>query len=529
VVDPRPDRAPDRAHDALALFLEVSRSFHALVDLDELLRLVTAKLKTLLAAEACSVILYDATRRELYFPVAEDERLPGGERLREIRFPADRGISGWVLQHDASVLVPDAARDPRFYGAVDRQLGTETRSLICAPLRTRSGPIGVTQVINKRDGAFTQDDLALLDAMAGSIAVAVENARLYQRLREEKEAVQSENRRLRRELSGRFKAIVGSSPSLVRVLEQVLQVAPTRATVTILGESGTGKELIARAIHEASDRAQGPFVVVNCGAIPRDLLEAELFGHEKGAFTGATAMRRGRFELAHGGTLFLDEIGDLDLALQPKLLRVLQRGEVQRVGSEQTRTVDVRIVAATHRDLPAMLAAGQFREDLYWRINVIALELPSLRQRREDLPLLIRHFLEHFAKELKRRPLALDREAEAALLAYHYPGNVRELENMLHRAAILARGPSITVRDLPPRVTEATPRAGAVPRTNEELKAAKARAADAAAGDVEVRFLTDLLRATRGNVAEAARRAGMNRSWVHQLLRRHHLDPQVFR
>ncbi len=513
----------------LALFLEVSRSFHALVEVEDLLRLIVGKLKGLMRAEASSVILYDPARREFFFPVSDDERLLAPDSLGEVRFPADQGISGWVLQHGRSVLVPDVSRDPRFYSAVDRELGTETRSLLCAPLRTRSGIVGVAQVINKKEGSFSQEDLALLDAIAGSIAVALENARLYGQLRREKEAIQRENRELRREIQGRFREIVGSSPALMRVLEQVLQAAPTRATITILGESGTGKELVARAIHEASDRAHGPFVTVNCGAIPATLIEAELFGHERGAFTGATAARRGRFESAHGGTIFLDEIGDLDLALQAKLLRVLQRGEIQRLGSEQLRTVDVRVLAATNRDLQALLAARQFREDLYWRLNVITFELPPLRERRDDLPLLIRHFLDHFAKELKKAPLVLDPDAEAALLAYTYPGNVRELENLLHRAAILARGPSITLADLPARVTEANGARNPVPKTNAELKAAKARAGSDAARDVERRFLAGLLKASRGNVSEAARQAGMNRSWLHQLLARHHLDPQAFR
>ncbi len=523
------EASADRERAELALFLEVSRSFHALVEVEQLLLLITGKLRALLGAEACSVILYDPARRELFFPVSGDERLDRPERLREVRFPADQGISGWVLREGKPVLVPDVSRDARFYPAVDRQLGTETRSLICTPLRTRAGIIGVAQVVNKREGTFTERDLALLDAIGGSIAVALENARLYEALRREKEEVQRENRELRRELQGRFREIIGSSPALVEVLEQALQVAPTRATVTILGESGTGKELIARGIHEASDRAQGPFVAVNCSAIPATLLEAELFGHEKGAFTGATAARRGRFETAHGGTLFLDEIGDLEPGLQAKLLRVLERGEIHRLGSEQPRTVDVRIVTATNRDLRAMMAAGRFREDLYWRINVITLELPPLRERRDDLPLLIRHFLDRFGRQLGKPGLRLDPEAEAALLAYRYPGNIRELENILQRAVILATGPSITRAHLPARLVQGEEAAAAVPRTNAELKAAKARAGAEAAHRVEHRFLTELLRAARGNVSEAARKAGMNRSWLHQVLRRHGLDPRAFR
>jgi Nif-specific regulatory protein len=525
-----PEGSPERARETLALFLEVSRSFHELVEVDTLLPLITGKVKALIGAEACSVILYDPRREEFYFPVSSDERLDAADRLREVRFPATEGISGWVLREGRSVLVPDTARDPRFYHAVDRQVGTASRSLICAPLRTRAGIIGVTQVINKKGGPFTETDLALLDAIAGSIAVALENARLHQALRREVEAVQEENAALRAGAGPRVAGIVGTSPALLRVLEQALRVAPTRATVTLLGETGTGKELVARAIHDASDRAAGPFVVLNCAAIPAALLEAELFGHEKGAFTGATAARRGKFELAHGGTIFLDEIGDLDLPLQAKLLRVLERGEIQPLGSETLRRADVRIVTATHRDLRAMVDAGRFREDLFWRVNVVVLDLPPLRERREDVPLLVRHFLARFAEELGRERPGLEPEAEAALLAYDYPGNVRELENLLRRAVIFSRGPRIGLEDLPARLAAgAGERRRATPTTNAELKAAKARAGRAAADAVERAFLTELLAAAGGNVARAARRAGMNRSWLHQLLVRHRLDPRGFR
>jgi len=407
-------------------------------------------------------------------------------------------------------------------------MGTESRSLICAPLRTRSGIIGVTQVINKKAGTFTEEDLGLLDAIAGNIAVALENARLYQGLRREKEAIQRENLELRRAVQHHFRRIVGSSPALLEVLKEAVQAAPTRATVTILGETGTGKELVARAIHEASDRASGPFIAVNCAAIPATLLEAELFGHERGAFTGAAAARKGKFELAHGGTLFLDEIGDLELALQAKLLRALERGEVQPLGSEKPRQVDVRIVTATNRNLRARMEAGQFREDLYWRVNVITLELPPLRERRGDLPLLVRHFLERFAEELGKERPHLDPDVERALLAYSYPGNIRELENILRRAVILAQGSRVSVGDLPPRVVQIEGRRDPMPATNTELKAAKARAAAAASRDVERLFLTELLAASGGNVTEAARRVGMNRSWLHQLLVRHRLSPRAF-
>jgi two-component system response regulator HydG len=355
--------------------------------------------------------------------------------------------------------------------------------------------------------------------------VALENAQLHESLKRETERIQVENLTLRRAVGEHFRGILGTSPTLRRVLEQAAQAAPTRATITLLGETGTGKELFARSIHAASDRAAGPFVVVNCAAIPATLLESELFGFERGAFTGAVASRRGRFEAAHGGTLFLDEIGELEPALQAKLLRVLESGEVQPLGSERAHQADVRIITATNRDLQALMAAGRLREDLYWRINVITLELPPLRERREDVPLLIHHILGRLDAELGRGH-RVRADAEAALLAYDYPGNVRELENILRRAATLALGPEITPGDLPPHVTARDE--DATPATNAELKAAKAAAAAAAAHAVERRFLTQLLRDAAGNVSEAARRVGMNRTWLHQLLSRHRIDPKGF-
>ena len=424
---------------------------------------------------------------------------------------------------------PGREPEPRFYHAVDREVGTRSWSLICAPLRARSGILGVTQVINKRSGPFTEDDLDLLNAVAGSIAVALENGRLYETLRREKEAIHRDNVELRRAIGHHFRRIVGSSSALCRALDQAGRAAPTRATVTILGETGTGKELVARAIHDASDRAAGPFVAVNCAAIPEALLEAELFGHAKGAFTGAVSARKGMFELAHGGTLLLDEIGDLALSLQAKILRVLERGEIQPLGSEESRQVDVRIVTATNQNLQERVAAGQFRRDLYWRVNVITLELPPLRARRDDLPVLIRHFLDLAAEEAGRGRLSLAPVAEAALAEYDFPGNLRELENILRRAAILVTGSRIERHDLPSIVAGSPDTGDLVPTTNAELKAAKARAASAASQTVERRFLVEILRANDGSVTAAARRVGMNRSWLHQLIQRHRLSAKDVR
>ena len=246
--------------------------------------------------------------------------------------------------------------------------------------------------------------------------------------------------------------IIGASPPMKRVFETVRKVAASESTVLITGESGTGKELVARSIHAESPRAEGPFIPINCAAIPTELLERELFGHEKGAFTGAVRPRPGRFELAHGGTLFLDEIGEMSPLLQVKLLRVLQERSFERVGGTRSIQVDVRIIAATNRDLEAEVKEGRFREDLYWRLNVIPIEIPPLRMRREDIPLLVDHFLERFASRNGRPGPSIKPEAMRALLDYPWPGNVRELENLLERLTVLAEGPAIGLEDLPPRI-----------------------------------------------------------------------------
>jgi two-component system NtrC family response regulator len=266
-----------------------------------------------------------------------------------------------------------------------------------------------------------------------------------------------ENRELREALAERHRVegIVGESGAMQEVLSIVHRVAPSDATVLIRGESGTGKELIAKAIHHASPRASGPLVRVNCAALPETLLESELFGHEKGAFTGAGATRHGRFELAHGGTLFLDEIGDLPLHLQVKLLRVLQEREIERVGSSRAITVDVRLLAATHRDLEALVRDGRFREDLYYRINVVTVTLPPLRDRREDIPWLLEHFLDRYAQRNGKTVRGLTREARDVLLRYDYPGNVRELENLVERGVVLTRDDVIGAADLPLSLTTA--------------------------------------------------------------------------
>ena len=334
----------------------------------------------------------------------------------------------------------------------------------------------------------------------------------------EKQALLRENADLRAQLQSLRDTsdMMGSHPSIRRVKEMVLQVAPTSATVLILGESGTGKELVANALHEASERAGKAMVKVNCAALPENLLESELFGYERGAFTGAVGRKEGRFKLADGGTLFLDEIGDMPLVLQPKILRVLQESEFERVGGTETLKVDARIVASTNADLLTAVAEKRFRGDLYYRLNVITILLPSLRDRRSDIPFLADHFLQRFAAKNNRPVIAFSREALDAMSNYHWPGNVRELENMVERAVVLSRGEILSVDDLPANVARGEPTNGEeqmasdLPLINLEVGTPLA--------EVERRVILETLRHTGGDKSAAARLLGIATRTIYRKL-----------
>ena len=319
-------------------------------------------------------------------------------------------------------------------------------------------------------------------------------------------------------------AILGSSPALNRAREALKKVAPTDATVLLLGESGTGKELFAHALHMLSGRHDGPFVAINCAAVPETLLESELFGHVRGAFTGAISDAVGKFEGADGGTLFLDELADMSAGLQAKLLRTLQNGEIQPVGSPTSRRVDTRVVCATNQRLEDRVAEGRFREDLFYRLNVVALRLPPLRERREDLPVLIRHFLKQDARELRRNVTRFDRATRDRLLRYDYPGNVRELHNIVRHAALMSPGAVAGVESLPEYLRDGggEPEVSRVPRTAAELRRAKVRARE----EIEKAFVVEALRRAGGSIARAARQTGVHRTRLARIIKRHGLSPR---
>ena len=321
------------------------------------------------------------------------------------------------------------------------------RAFCSAPLLFHDRVLGALDIGRRREETFSPEEVELVGEIAKQIAIAVENAQAYHQITELKDRLAKENVYLLEEVrtDHNFEEIVGDSAALRRVLKEVETVAPTGSTVLVRGETGTGKELIARALHDLSPRQNRTFVKLNCAAIPTGLLESELFGHEKGAFTGAITQKIGRFELAHQGTIFLDEVGDIPLELQPKLLRALQEQEFERLGSTRTIRVDVRLVAATNRDLAEMVADGRFRSDLYYRLNVFPVVLPPLRERRDDIPMLARHFTQRFARRMGRRIETIPTAVMNTLVRYPWPGNIREMQNVIERAVILSRGPELEI------------------------------------------------------------------------------------
>ncbi len=429
--------------------VDASRAINSELSSEDVFKRVAEWAANVLDAEGASVLLFDAARRQLVFQTAVG---PSGDLLVGVRFDADLGIAGQAVKTGRAMRVNDVRKNRHFFPGIDARTHMRTQSLLAAPLIHKDQTLGVVEVINPRGrDRFTQRDLELVRVFANLAAVAASHAQAY-------DQVSRANRGLRESL-GDYQ-IVGRSAAIERVVELCKKVALSSSTVLLYGHTGTGKELAARAIHDFSDRKDRPFIAINCAALPESLLESELFGHEKGAFTGAAGQKIGRFELADGGTLFLDEIGELAPNIQVKLLRVLQEREFVRVGGTQTITCDVRIIAATNRDLKHEMQAGRFREDLYYRLNVFPIALPRLSERVEDLPMLIEHFAAQLAPALGvARPTVSD-EAMALLMRYEWPGNIRELRNIVERCTLLAADGVIHPSHLPPEVAGAATHGG---------------------------------------------------------------------
>ena len=429
-----------RDRDRSQLLLQVNNTLVSNLNLRELLSAISLALSPVMPHEAAALTLYDEPSNEL--------------RVAAFDFPEDDGncVTGRVVPFEGNpigeayttrktVLIDYSRSD-------DPQVACSGFASGCAsPLIFRDRVLGVLAIKTRREHAFLAEDGELFEQVAKQVAIAVENALAYNEIETLKNKLEKEKLYLEEEIRTEynFEEIIGSSSVLKRVLQNVETVATTDSTVLIYGETGTGKELIARAIHNLSDRRERTLVKVNCAAIPTGLLESELFGHEKGAFTGAIDRRIGRFELAHQGTIFLDEVEDIPLDLQSKLLRVLQEQEFERLGSSRTLRVDVRVVAATNANLEQMVEEKKFRSDLYYRLNVFPINVPPLRERPEDIPLLVHFFANKFAQQMKRRIESVPKETMTALVNYHWPGNIRELQNLVERGVILSRGPSLEI------------------------------------------------------------------------------------
>ena len=437
--------------------LAVSEAIVSHRDLRALFHELAGRLHEVVRFDYLALHLHEAASNVLRMHVLEAfEPTPN---LPALSFPVGESPAGLAWQTQQPHITSNVAEQRRWPGHLERTQSYGVQSACELPLTTARRRLGILAFACKQPSDYDAADVGFLQLIANQVALAVENALTFQEIEALKDKLAEEKAYLEEEVRTEhdFGEIVGASAALRRVLKQVEIVAPTNSTVLIRGETGTGKELIARALHDLSPRRERTFVKLNCAAIPTGLLESELFGHEKGAFTGAISRKVGRFELAHQGTLFLDEVGDIPPELQTKLLRVLQEQEFERLGGTRTIRVDVRLVAATNRDLARMVADGRFRDDLYYRLNVFPLVLPPLRDRREDIPRLVRHFTQRFARRMDRRIETIPSAVMEALVRYPWPGNVRELQNVIERAVILSPGPSLQVPlgDLPPAAAPA--------------------------------------------------------------------------
>ncbi len=488
--------------DRYRCLLAVSEAIVLHRDLPALFHELAVRLHEVVRFDWLALILHEAATQTMRLHVLEP---PDPELTASgVNLAPEETTGGVVWQTQQAVVLSNMSEHERWPEQMKRAQALGVQSVCELPLTTARRQLGTLCFACKQMGVYGEADVHFLQLVANQVAVAVENALAFQEIEALKDKLAKEKAYLEEEArtENDFGNIVGQSAALRAILKKVETVAPTDSTVLVRGETGTGKELIARAVHDLSPRKDRTFVKLNCAAIPTGLLESELFGHEKGAFTGAITHKLGRFELAHQGTLFLDEVGDIPLELQPKLLRVLQEQEFERLGSTRTVHVNVRLVAATNHDLAQMVAESRFRSDLYYRLNVFPLTLPPLRERRDDIPRLVRHFTQRFARRMGRRIETIPSSVMDALVNYPWPGNVRELQNVIERAVILSRGPVLWV----PR----TDLQSAAPQATAPVDEASATLADAEREHI-LRALRDTYWVLAGPKGAAAR-LGMKRS-----------------
>jgi len=503
--------------ERLQTLLEMSRTLTFGQDSKKLLQDVSACVRRLTAQDCTFLTLHDARTGTMQIQALD---FPGGRGLITIEsaLRVSECPAGIVFQAAQTRLF--STKDLEEIGSefTKKMLAEDLRWVCCLPLISGRGPLGTLSIASKKEGGFAESEIELLQQVAAQVAIAIDNFRVRDEISDLKGKLAKQTIAIQQDIHGAFdlQEIVGDSKALAHVLQQVKTVAPSAATVLILGETGTGKELVARAIHKLSPRSGGNLVKLNCAAIPTGLLESELFGHEKGAFTGAISQKIGRLELAHKGTLFLDEVGEIPLELQPKLLRVLQDQEFERLGGNRTIRVDVRIIAATNREISKAVANHEFRSDLYYRLHVFPIRLPALRQRSEDIPMLVHYFVQKFAIRMNKRIESIPAETMEALGQWHWPGNIRELENFMERSVILTDGSSLRVpvdelaAILEDRISEPSPNLGGISSqgTLEEL---------------ERQYIVQVLRQSAGIVSGsngAAARLGMKRTTLQSKMQR---------
>jgi len=507
------------------LLFDLSRSLAEIKELETLLSSIVARCRELFGpGSAVAVMLLDRDTDELYFPYTDTQRPLHMPQLSEVRIPAGPGtLGGAVMATGKAELVPDAEADPRFDLELQRRLGVRLGSVLLAPLRSREGMVGVLTVSGPRDvPPWTPDDLGFLENLASYVALAIENARIYERLRTAEEDLRVEVGALRADLERRdvFQEIVGTSSAIRSLIRLMESAAASPIAVLVEGETGTGKELVARGIHRASPRGEGPFLAVNCGAFTPELLESELFGHERGAFTGADRAHHGLFETLSGGSILLDEVGEMPPAMQVKLLRVLQEGEILPVGASTGRKIDVRVISASNVNLEAAVASGRFRADLYYRLAAFPIRVPRLLERRGDIPELVDHLLHRAVVAHGKQVLGFTPEARALLLECEWPGNVRQLKNEVDRAVALAHpGDHIDVGDLTEALRAGGGREGLLVAGESaagEVPAAPLRDARIA---FETHYIAEVLEREGGNVSRAATVLGISRVMLHKKLK----------
>jgi len=492
-----------RRIERLEKIIEISRRWSQTQRTDDLLLQIAEASTQLLAAERASIFLWDKANRTLV------GRPALGVKENELRLPDDVGVVGQVVQTGEARRVDRDEAQREVDRRVDRQLGFQTRNLLCVPLRSPRGELfGAFEMLNKIGGDFTDDDQTALTELAIHAAVALENTQQYEKLlKAQRHWTDQAAQRVR---------MIGECPAIESLRATVSRIADTDLAILILGENGTGKEVVAQLIHYLSHRRDQPLVAVNCAALTETLLESELFGHEKGAFTDAHEARPGKFELASGGTLFLDEIGDMSPGGQAKLLRVLEEKVVVRVGGSRPIHTDARVIASTNQNLAKMVRERRFREDLFFRLNVVTLDLPPLRERGEDLLLLAEHFLEEFSVKARRKPPKLTAAARKRLLSHTWPGNIRELRNLMERLTYLTQGDKVEAEDLS-FILAPDPSSSAILALDQTLNAATRR--------FQSEYINRQIAAVRGNMTTAAERLGLHRSNLYRKMRQLGMNP----